>query len=226
MSRWLHRALASVRLVTRSGDGYLPAARQEDHGLPKNFQIPCNDPAEGAFPWVSTSPSRGCDSEGRVAINTTSSPPQWHGGRFTQGEQIMRRIKLWAAAAVFGLSFLSQAFGQTTGDRVVVVVKETDLKNEAAVVKTIYRATYLTVREVNGNRLWVNFDGTRGWLQRDHVILASRAIEHFTTELRHNPKDTTAMCARAIAWDHKCEVTNAIRDCTDAITINSECAWA
>jgi len=138
----------------------------------------------------------------------------------------MRRIKLWAAAAVCGLSLVGSAFGQTKGDEVVVIVKQTDLKSGATVVETTYRGNYLTVREVNGNWLWVDNDGPRGWLQRDHVILASRAIEHFTDELRRNPKDEDAFIARAIAWQRRGELTNAIRDCTDAIAINPKLSWA
>ena len=137
----------------------------------------------------------------------------------------MRRIKNWAVAVVLGLSLSGQAFGQTAGDKVVVIVKQTDLKHEATVVETTYRGNYLTVREVNGNWLWVDSDGTRGWLHRDHVILASRAIDHFTNELRRDPKDDRALIARAVAWQDKDELTNAIRDCTDAIAINAEDPW-
>ena len=138
----------------------------------------------------------------------------------------MRRIKNWAAAVVLGLSLVSRAFGQMAGDEVVVIVEKTDLKHEATVVETTYRGNYLTVREVNGNWLWVDNDGTRGWLQRNHVILASQALNYFTDELRRNPKDATALVARAIAWRDKGELTNAIRDCTDAIAINPEWSWA
>lgn len=137
----------------------------------------------------------------------------------------MRRIKLWVATAVFGLSLTGTTFGQTKGDEVVVVVEKTDMKHEANTVQTISRGNYLFVREVNGNWLWVDSDGTRGWLRRDHVILASRAIDYFTTELRRNPRDARSVIARAIAWQRKGELTNAIRDCTDAIAIDSKWAW-
>ena len=112
-------------------------------------------------------------------INIKPRPPFSAAGDL-RGGWIMRRIKNWPAAAVFGLSFLGRAVGQTAGDEVVVVVKQADLKHEATVVKTAYRGTYLTVRQVNGNWLWVELDETRGWLNKNHAILASRAIDHFT----------------------------------------------
>lgn len=137
--------------------------------------------------------------------------------------KLMRRL---AAGMVCGLGLAANAFGQQAGDEVVVVTKEAQLKREATVVKTTYRGNYLTVREVNGPWLWVDSDGTRGWLSRNQVILASRALDYFTDELQRNPKDARALIARAIAWHNKGELANAIGDCTDAISINSEDAWA
>ena len=139
----------------------------------------------------------------------------------------MRRIKLWAAAAaVFGLSLIGEIFGQTVGDEVVVFVKQTDLKHETTTVKTAYRGTYLTVKKVNGNWLWVELSETQGWLNKDHVIPASQGIKYFTNELRRNSKDTTALVARAEAWNNKGEFTNAIKDCTEAIAIDSRSSGA
>lgn len=93
----------------------------------------------------------------------------------------MRRIKLWAAAAVFGLSFLGQAFGQTTGDEVVVVVKQTDLKHNATVVETTYRGNYLTVRDVDGNWLWVDAETGNFDLA---ISTQQQAVDGATTEAK------------------------------------------
>ncbi len=90
---------------------------------------------------------------------------------------------------VCGVALASNVFGQSVGDKVVVIAEEAELKQEATVADTVNRGAYLKVREVSGNWLWVDAYGTRGWVSRDKVILASQAIEHFTEELRRNPKD-------------------------------------
>jgi len=152
-------------------------------------------------------------------INTKPRPPSSAAGD-SRGEWIMRRIKLWAAATVLGLSLAGSAFGQTKGDEVVVVSKEAELKHEATVVKTVYRGAQLTVQQVNGKWLWVELGGTRGWIDKERVVLASRAIVHFTEELKRNNDDAGLYVARARAWQRKGELTNAIRDCTEAIKLS------
>jgi tetratricopeptide (TPR) repeat protein len=83
-----------------------------------------------------------------------------------------------------------------------------------------------TVNDVSGRRLRLVCQGISGWIDADRVVLADRAIDYYTEEIRKDPKNANAYYQRALIWSElRKEPEKAISDCTEAIRIDPRSWW-
>ena len=92
----------------------------------------------------------------------------------------------------------STLFAQKAGDTVLVITQRgtpANLMSESNVVGTVDRGQDLRVDEVNGEWLWVNHRGTKGWINRRDVIHIDKAMDFFTAAIKQAPNGID-YCAR------------------------------
>ena len=122
--------------------------------------------------------------------------------------------------AVSFVLFASPAFAQKVGDTVVVIAeKRAELQSGRSVVGTVFRGNHLRVDDVNGEWFWVNWMGTKGWVNRSDVIHIDRAIDFFTTAIRRHPT-AGDYSSRGTVWWKKGELDIAIGDYNEAIRLD------
>ncbi|REJ95429.1 MAG: tetratricopeptide repeat protein [Planctomycetota bacterium] len=81
----------------------------------------------------------------------------------------------------------------------------------------------LTVRDVNGKRLDVNYK-RRSWIERDHVVPFDQAIDYLTRMVERYPSDEQWRAGRAAVWMRKGELDIAIADYTALIRLSPDSA--
>ncbi len=121
--------------------------------------------------------------------------------------------------AVSCLLFASPAFAQKVGDTVVVIAEEHAELRRSEVVGTALRGAHLRVDEMNGEWLWVNLRGTKGWINRRDVIHIDKAIDFFTAAIKRNPT-AGDYSSRGRLWRAKREYDIAISDYNEAIRLD------
>ena len=138
------------------------------------------------------------------------------------------RTLLFGLALFAGLS--AHLYATDVGDRIVVVTEEAAVKSGPTTVGHVPKGNILTVREVNGDWLWITWtpsdsDTFKGWIHRRDVIAFENALDFFNSELRSNPT-SHAYNIRGMIWHDKGELDIAIGDYTDAIRLNPQYDWA
>jgi len=118
------------------------------------------------------------------------------------------------------VSFAPQlAFAQYRVGDTVIVIQNTDIKIEGKALQELGRGIFIRVNAVNGDWLWVSHK-TTGWISKNAVTDPASAIEVFTEQIRQNPNDSVAHCARGNVWYAKNEIDTSIGDFTEAIRLN------
>src|SRR5579872_6308062 len=114
-------------------------------------------------------------------------------------------VLLWATTAV----------GQQAGDRVVVIADKAQLKIETAAVGSVPQGRIVSVKQVDGDWLWVIDSGVKpakkGWLKRREVVSVDKAFEFFNTALRKKPT-ATLYAIRGRLWSEKAQYDKALVD--------------
>ena len=113
------------------------------------------------------------------------------------------------------LAVCTQGFGHDVNDIVVVTSGATIEANGRKI--DIDAGTYLTVRKVQGDWLWIEFYGKRGWLLSKNVILANHAMEFWTDK----GDSERFRVARSVAWRMRNDIMNSIGDCDDSVRRSS-----
>ncbi len=103
-----------------------------------------------------------------------------------------------AASFVLLLSFHVMADEAWRGEKVIPRTQSIDILSGSEVIgKT--QSYLLTVLSVEGDWLEVRDYGVEGWIAKTDVVLLDNAIEHFTQEIKNNPRDAEAYLNRSIA---------------------------
>lgn len=115
--------------------------------------------------------------------------------------------------------FPSLIFAQETGDRVIVISNDAELKIDKTVVEKLFRGTHLRIQAVNGGRYWVNSEGHAGWIKRRDVIPFDQGIDYFTKAIRRRPT-ARDYAGRGLIRAEKGEADAAIADYNEAIRLD------
>ena len=131
------------------------------------------------------------------------------------------RTTLLAASCV--LLFAGQTSAQQIGDSIVVTTDNAPLKTLREITARVPIGEILTVKNVNGNWLWVtSSDGDKpasGWIRRDNVTPYAKALDSFNAQLRRNP-NARSFRARGRIRGGRGEFDEAIADFNEAIRID------
>ncbi len=76
-----------------------------------------------------------------------------------------------------------------------------------------------TVYDADGQRLRVG-ERERGWVERGQVLTLDEAVPYFTDAIRRNPQDWWAYYHRAMTWQNKGDLDQAVADFNQIIRIN------
>ena len=113
---------------------------------------------------------------------------------------------------------LAQNKDSLVGKRVMVVHRNADLKVGTRTIGRMRLGSVIDVSKVNGGWLWVKQAG--GWIQRSHVVLADRAIAHFTS-LINRKRSAESYHQRAVAYIALKRFDKALADLNTAISRDS-----
>ena len=113
----------------------------------------------------------------------------------------------------------------TEFSRIPLLAGCTEIKAGDKARSKVTRGIPLEVRDVNSEWLWVSWVAA-GWIKKENVTTPDKAIEAFTAQIRQNPQDSGAYYARGNTWHEKGEFDIAIKDFSDAITLNPKGATA
>ena len=142
----------------------------------------------------------------------------------------MRRIKSWVTAAVLGVSLVSSAFGQTTGDvadqqpqdtQVVLYFPKIGHEFFKADRTTKPKRTPpmpYTVDEVDGE--WYRIKDV--WCRRSENVAADEAIAYYSNALLNGQDKVSAMLLRAHVWTVKGDYQRALVDYTAVINLDED----
>jgi|GEM_PF-3490050 len=127
------------------------------------------------------------------------------------------------------LSCGGPAFAQKGGDRIVVTSEIAHLKKLDEIIGSVPKGTILTVREVDGDLLWVmNSRGNganKGWIGRSDIVPLKKARDLFNDELSRTPT-AELYTIHGMIQDEMAEYDDAIADYTEAIRLDPEYAAA
>ena len=135
----------------------------------------------------------------------------------------MRQPAIFVVALSLGF-MPAVAFTQGVGDKIVVIKDNAPLRANDAITGRVWKGAILTVKNVNGDGLWVIFSETghgtvKGWIDRSSVIPISRALDFFNEELSRNPT-APVFLIRGLIWYEKGEYDIAIRDFNEALRLD------
>jgi tetratricopeptide (TPR) repeat protein len=140
----------------------------------------------------------------------------------------MRHSLLAAFLLTFALFASAQDASPWVGQEVVTKY-QTPLRIENQVVATDETSTVYRVERASGDWLWLTAEDGRvsGWVQSQHVIPFSQAIDYFTNQIRVNPSEYRGYLSRGKVWGTMGEYDLSIADFNEAIRRNptSEIAW-
>ena len=103
--------------------------------------------------------------------------------------------------------WVGKRFMDKSGAKFMVGTKEISFEKLPPVFK---------VRKVNGDWLWTG----KAWVEQQFVVPLADAPAYYTDYLRTHPRSSWAYNHRGIAWQHKGELDNAIKDYTEAIRLD------
>jgi len=85
------------------------------------------------------------------------------------------------------------------------------------------------VEQVSGPWIWIKAEteGVSGWVRAAEVIPYDQAIDHFTNQIRANPRNDSAYISRGLLWRDRKEYDIALADFSEAIRLDpgSEVGW-
>lgn len=122
-------------------------------------------------------------------------------------------------AAVLILGATTSAFAQQKGDRVFVTTAEVDLRTADKVTGRLVRGQSFRVRSTNQEWLWVDQDGSRGWIHRRDVILESQALSYLGQQLQAKPSAADYRI-RGELWFRRQKHTLALTDLNESLRMD------
>lgn len=136
----------------------------------------------------------------------------------------MRFTGLVALLGVVGFGLSGKAvFAQQTGERVVVTAAAAQLKAQSTVIGTVPKGVILTVKDVNGEWLWVVYTSgkatSKGWIARRDVVTFDRAAGIIDAELQRAPQAELYNIRGTIRYE-KGEYDLALADCNEALRLD------
>jgi tetratricopeptide (TPR) repeat protein len=129
----------------------------------------------------------------------------------------MRTLKLLSSLLCIWLMSTS-ALAQKVGDT-VVVVHESQIHIDGNRVQNVRRGSPLEVLGLKDDWLQVSNEPT-GWIKKQDVIVPKQAINAFTDQIKHDPRDWGAYVARGAIRFTEGELDAAIADFNEAIRLN------
>ena len=133
----------------------------------------------------------------------------------------MRRTVLTAMLVVCSYG---TAFGQQAGDRVLVSVEAAVLRSQTATAGTVPKGTLLSVRDVNGEWLWVYYQSgtklTKGWLSRKDTVPLNEALNFVQAELQRQPS-AELYNVRGTIYFERGAYDQSLADCNEAIRLDA-----
>jgi tetratricopeptide (TPR) repeat protein len=121
------------------------------------------------------------------------------------------------------LTGTSMGFGQQAGDRIIVTGEAAQLRSQTATTGSVPKGALLTVREVNGEWLWVNYqNGTtllKGWLSRRDTLPLEQALDFVQAELQRQPQ-AEMYNIRGTIYFERGAYDQSLADCNEAIRLD------
>ncbi|MEO6811370.1 MAG: hypothetical protein ABI353_19850, partial [Isosphaeraceae bacterium] len=139
----------------------------------------------------------------------------------------MRRIPSALMVLVASASLVhAQDVAPEVGQR-VVTKPHTLLRVGRQVVDDDSVFRVYTVKQVNGDWLWLVADSVSGWVRSGSVVAFDRAIDYFTQQIQAGPESADLYYySRGLIWKAKGETDIAISDFSDVIRLDPEAAGA
>lgn len=106
-----------------------------------------------------------------------------------------------------------------SGQQVMVVRMDAELKSESAVVGKAALADILVGSEVNGPWLWI--PDANGWIRQSDVVPLDKAIAHFTEQTKRSPV-SRSFSERGTAYVALGDLGNAVADFSKAIELDPQ----
>lgn len=83
-----------------------------------------------------------------------------------------------------------------------------------------------TIERYQGNWVWIRVhNGQEGWVNKTDVVSLDDAIDHFTRQIRAQPKEAGWYQLRAMAWEEKGDLEMALADISDAVRLRPSDGW-
>ncbi len=132
----------------------------------------------------------------------------------------MHRSILASVVVLSLVLFARPVRAQQVGDKVVVISDSVEIKVRQDVIDTTSAGAIFVVREVQGNRIGVNSVHGTGFIEKQHVILLSKAVSHWSEVIRSDPEDPAAFIGRGLAYREHREYDKAIADYSEALRLD------
>jgi len=127
----------------------------------------------------------------------------------------------YSIVALLVLCISSTTFAHDIGDTVVVIAeRKAELKAGKDIVGTVDRGKHLRVYKVNGEWLWVKYEGKKGWIHNQDVIEKDKAIDFFTKAIRNNSKASWDFNNRGVLYSKEYKYNKSIADFSEAIRLD------
>lgn len=113
------------------------------------------------------------------------------------------------------------------GRRVVQKANDFALHIEDRVVDRKRVIHFYRVELVEGPWLWVRAEanGFSGWALSSQVVAVDEAVDFFTRQIRENPADIFPYVMRAMVWQDRKQIADALRDYDEALRLDRTRAW-
>jgi tetratricopeptide (TPR) repeat protein len=128
----------------------------------------------------------------------------------------------WAGAS----AARAEDAGVSVGTEVILKDLTTNLRVENQVVSVHNQFRRYKVEQINGNWVWIVSGQVRGWVLKDEVVRADRAIEFYTDVIERHPRSSSTYNLRGALWYAKKEYDIALADFSEAIQLNPKNFWA
>jgi tetratricopeptide (TPR) repeat protein len=120
----------------------------------------------------------------------------------------------------------AQAEKEWIGRRVLPKFKSFALRNSAPVDRQNLIRFYRVERaQATSLRLRAEGQPLSGWASDDQVVLADKAVEFFSNQIRTNPRDAFSLGLRATLYLEKDKLDLSLTDCDEAIRLDPAQPW-
>lgn len=137
----------------------------------------------------------------------------------------MRSTVLTAVLVIYGYG---TALGQQAGDRILVTGADAALRSQSSTAGTVPKGALLTVREANGEWLWVHYQTgpktIKGWLNRRHALPIEQALNFVQAELQTQPT-AELYNVRGTIYFERGAYDQSLADCNEAIRLDATRAY-